>query len=184
MFQTFQFDLTYKACFVEREHVSNDTVGLHTIPEGLETGEYVCSGLTSLYHGANTCYICIAVSDLTAEVSADVNTDIRQFGGIYSGVNFLICEDPYSASKTIKAWDTAGKGDAITSVFMIPTSLTGTLTFKTYTTSGVTYNLALPPYTSTYSTLYTSGNITSPGTINGYTPKNNKLFCYPYNHSL
>ena len=182
VFQTFQFDLTYKACFVEREHVNNDTVGLHTIPEGLETGEYVCSGLTALYHGANTCYICIAVSDLTAEVSADVNTDIRQFGGIYSGVNFLICETPLGASKTIKAWDTAGKGDAITSVFMIPTSLTGTLTFKTYTTSGVTYNLALPPYTSTYTTLYTSGNITSPGTINGYTPKNNKLFCYPYNY--
>ena len=26
-------------CFVEREHVSDDTVGLHTIPEGLEFGD-------------------------------------------------------------------------------------------------------------------------------------------------
>ena len=182
VFQTFQFELTYKASFIEREHVNDDSVGTHTIPEGLETGEYVCSSIQSIYSGANTCYICIAVSDLTDEVSADLNTDIRQFGGIYSGVNFLVCDTPLAASKTIEAWDKVGKGDAITSVFMIPTSLTGTLTFKTYTSDGVTYNLAIPPYTSTYTTLNTTGSITSPSTINGYSPKNNKLFCYPYNY--
>lgn len=180
VWQTFQFELTFKASFVEREHVNNDAVGLHTIPEGLETGEYVCSGLTSLYSGGNTCYICLAVSDLTDEVAADVNSDIRQFGGIYSGVNYLVCDTPLAASKTIKAWDASGKGEAITAVFMIPTSLTGTLTFKTYTSNNVTYNLALPPYTSTYTTLATSASITSPSTINGYTPKNNKLFVFPY----
>lgn len=182
VFQTFQFNLTYKACFVEREHVSDDTVGSHTIPEGLETGEYVCNGVTSLYTGANTCYICIGVSDLTAEVAADVNSDIRQFGGIYSGVNYLVCETPLGASKTLEAWDAAGKGDAVASVFMIPTNLTGTLTFKTYTTEGITYNLALPPYTNTYDTLATVSSITSPSTLNGYTPKNNKLFVFPYNY--
>ena len=32
VFQTWQFDLTYKRCFVEREHVNDDTVGLHTVP--------------------------------------------------------------------------------------------------------------------------------------------------------
>ena len=182
VYQTFMFDVTFKASFVEREHVSDDTIGLHTIPEGLELGEYVCNGITSLYSGGNTCYIAIGVSDLTDEVSSDVNSDIRQFGGIYSGVNYLICETPLAASKTLKAWDKDGKGEAVVSVFMIPTSLTGTLTFKTYTTKGVTYNLALPPYTSTYITLATSSNITSPSTLNGYTPKNNKLFCYPYNY--
>lgn len=182
VFQTFQFELTYKASFIEREHVSDDTVGLHTIPEGLETGEYICYSIQSVYSGANTCYICLAVSDLTDEVAADLNTDIRQFGGIYSGVNFLVCDSPLAASKTIKAWDKVGKADAITSVFMIPTSLTGTLTFKTYTSDGVTYNLAIPPYTSTYTTLHTTGSITSPNNINGYIPKNNKLFCYPYNY--
>ena len=182
VYQTFMFDITFKASFVEREHVSDDTVGLHTIPEGLETGDYVCSSITSLYSGGNTCYICIGVSDLTAEVSAAVNTDTRQFGGIYSGVNYLICDSPLAASKTLEAWDKAGKGDAVVSVFMIPTSLTGTLTFDTYTTDGITYNLAIPPYTSTYNTLSTVSNITSPSTLNGYTPKNNKLFVYPYNY--
>lgn len=182
VYQTYMFDITFKASFVEREHVNSDVVGAHTIPEGLETGDYVCSSIQSVYSGANTCYICIAVSDLTDEVAADLNTDIRQFGGIYSGVNYLVCDTPLGASKTIKAWDKAGKGDAITAVFMIPTSLTGTLTFKSYTTSGITYSLAIPPYSSTYTTLTTTGSITSPSTLNGYTPKNNKLFCWPYNY--
>lgn len=33
--QTWQFDITFKSSFVEREHVNDDTFGLHTIPEGL-----------------------------------------------------------------------------------------------------------------------------------------------------
>lgn len=41
VFQTWQFDFIYKECFVEREHVNDDTIGKHTIPEGLETGEFI-----------------------------------------------------------------------------------------------------------------------------------------------
>lgn len=44
VFQTWQFDFIYKRSFVEREHVSNDTVGIHTVPENLELGEYICNG--------------------------------------------------------------------------------------------------------------------------------------------
>ena len=29
-----------KPSFIEREHVSDDTIGIHTVPEGLETGPY------------------------------------------------------------------------------------------------------------------------------------------------
>lgn len=41
VFQTWQFDIHYNKMFVEREHVNNDTIGAHTIPEGLETGTYI-----------------------------------------------------------------------------------------------------------------------------------------------
>lgn len=43
VFQTWQFDFEIKKSFVERETVSDDTVGKHTIPEDLETGEYICN---------------------------------------------------------------------------------------------------------------------------------------------
>ena len=39
--QTWMFDYEIKPSFVEREHVSDDAIGLHTVPEGLETGEFI-----------------------------------------------------------------------------------------------------------------------------------------------
>lgn len=187
VFQTFQFDLTYKACFVEREHVSDDTVGLHTIPEGLETGEYVCSGITPLYGGGNSTYICIAVTELPPGMS--INTYSRQYNGIYSGVSYIVFETPLAASNFIRGMDGNGKGDSITSVFLIPTALTGTVTFTEYDipipgSSGqtITTQAGVPPYSTSFVDLGTVSGITSPSTINGYTPKNNKLFCHPYNY--
>ena len=41
VFQTHQFNIVYRKTFVEREHVSNDSIGLHTIPENVELGEYI-----------------------------------------------------------------------------------------------------------------------------------------------
>ena len=49
VFQTWQFNLDYKRTFIEREHVNNDGIGVNTIDEGLEVGEYMENGLTSLY---------------------------------------------------------------------------------------------------------------------------------------
>ena len=184
VYQTFMFDITFKTSFVEREHVSDDTVGLHTIPEGLETGDYICNGIVSLYSGGNSTYICIA----TSEVPDEFGTTIwyRQYNGIYSGVTYIVFQEPLYATNFIRAMDGLGKGDAITSVFLIPTSLTGTLTFDQYTVSdgNISYLIqaAFPPYSSTYVTLATSSNITSPSTLQGYTPKNNKLFVAPYNY--
>ena len=43
IFQTWQFDFIYKQSFIEREHVNDDSVGKHTIPEDLEVGEYICN---------------------------------------------------------------------------------------------------------------------------------------------
>lgn len=37
---TFQFDLTWGDCFIERECVSDDTPGLHTLPELVDVGQY------------------------------------------------------------------------------------------------------------------------------------------------
>lgn len=43
--QTWLFDFSYGECYVEREHVTDDTVGAHTVNENLATGEYVVSSV-------------------------------------------------------------------------------------------------------------------------------------------
>ena len=42
VWSTFYGDLSIMKCFVEREHVNNDTIGLHTVPENIDTGDMVC----------------------------------------------------------------------------------------------------------------------------------------------
>lgn len=187
VYQTFMFDVEFKTSFVEREHVADDTVGLHTIPEGLETGEYIINGITSLYSGGNSTYICVASTETPITIGQNPYT--RQYGGIYSGVFYTAFNDSYNASKFIFALDRMGKGDAITAVFLVPTSLTGTITFTHYAPetppgSGVytEFDAAPIPTSTTYVTLATSSDITSPTTLNGYTPKNKKLYCHPYNY--
>ena len=46
VFQTWQFDFEIKKSFVERETVADDTVGKHTIPEGLQYGEYIQASIS------------------------------------------------------------------------------------------------------------------------------------------
>lgn len=50
VFQTWQFDLTFKQSFIEREMlaVANDIAGANLIPEGLETGEFKIDATSSL----------------------------------------------------------------------------------------------------------------------------------------
>ena len=40
VYQTWMFDASFGTCFIEREHVNDDTLGKHTIPENIEHGEY------------------------------------------------------------------------------------------------------------------------------------------------
>ena len=185
VWQTWMFDITFKNSFIEREHVNNDTIGLHTIPEGLETGDYVCNDITSLYSGGNTTYICVATSEVPTELGTNVYN--RQYNGIYSGVSYVVFETPLAASNFIRALDGLGKADAITSVFLIPVNLTGTLTFNTYDihTTGdqyITTQAAFPPYSTSFVDLGTVSSITSPTSLNGYIPKNGKVYCYPFNY--
>ena len=46
--QTWKFDIEIKPSFVEREHVYYDDFGSNTVPENLETGEFIVNKETKL----------------------------------------------------------------------------------------------------------------------------------------
>ena len=52
VFSTWYERFNINKAFIEREHVDDDTVGKHTIPEGLETGDYVTNGIENLSYGS------------------------------------------------------------------------------------------------------------------------------------
>ena len=173
-----------KACFIIREHVNDDTVGLHTIPEGLEFGDYICTARTDLYSGGNSAYVALATSYVPDALSLNVlNT---RYGGVYSGTPILVFQDWQSVSNFITAMDALAKKDAIVAIFMIPQALKGAAVFSTKTITVGQHNysmsIAIPDYTDTYTLLQAAVTVSRPTSIDGYTPVNKKLLVYPYQY--
>ena len=184
-FQTWQFDLTYKRTFVEREHTNDDTIGANTVPEGLERGEYVTNGTITeqiLAKCANLNYrIVAALSDLSpinnSIPTGFTNTPI--YGGVSSGLTYVVCETEVALNGLVGVYDSATKADAIYSVFITPKTLIPDLEISW--SAGTTDRLGFlaPSFTST---TIGSFSLARPTTINGYIPVNNKLKVYPYNY--
>lgn len=203
VWQTWQFQLTFKPVLVDREHTNNDTIGVNTIPENLELGEMVVNGNVTNF-GINATGIgdyCLIV-DVSMIENPGTNqtltyswvtgsTPPQYVNGIPSGVYHLILG--YNSSVTISArdvidiYDKAGLSDAIQNVYILPTALLGEVQFGlTLTTTGSAPaasvgGLAMPKFSQGATSIGTF-TTTRPSAVNGYTPKNNKLLCYPYNY--
>lgn len=52
-FQTWWFQINLGKCFVEREHVADDSIGRHTLDEGLELGEHLIQAKWNYYFGSD-----------------------------------------------------------------------------------------------------------------------------------
>lgn len=174
VWQTWMFDVTLKPSFVEREHVADDTIGLHTTDEGLAYGEYVCNNLRKpiQYDVDSLCYY------LGTTVNPNNGNDLDGgsiYNGIYSGVKYYRYDRADLGKEVVGLNEainkiTNGKGpEAITGIFMGPKSL------------GYGTNLdgdhSVPQTAGATNTQF---SIPKTRNINGYTPKNNKLKVFPY----
>lgn len=185
VYQTWLFDMVWKNSFIEREHVNDDTIGANTLPEQLETGEYVCNGTSTLYPDDDI-YVCISVSDTPGDLG---KTSVIFYNGVFSGTETFLFDQYQGATNFVKAMDRDGKGDAIVAIYMCPQKMfTGmTLNFQTVritTKDGTTTTtrLARTPTSSESVLMNTSSAITPPSTIDGYTPHNNKLKIAPFSY--
>lgn len=172
-----------KTCFVVREHVSDDTIGLHTYPEGLEHGEYTINESSFVTNSLrkDSCYVCISTSyvpDNTPYVDGS-----RYVGNIYSGLINLVMKSFDDASKFIKAYDEISRGDAIVNVYMLPSKFIPNNIQWLQGDLGRQSNINFAPLPNTLGCTTIDSNITFTmnTTLDSYTPKNNKLYCYPYN---
>lgn len=191
--QTYQFDLTFKPVLIDREHTNDDTVGSNTLPEGLELGEMIANGATSNFGGASDYYIVAEVAQLKNEsgtlnyewVSGQTEVNITpMMNDICRGTTPLVLEYPADLQTLRNAYDIAGLGDAIVSVYMIPRSLVTTLHYINIDVNvGTIHDLSGPygiPETKTGVFSLTSKSISRPSTLANFTPKNQKLYTYPY----
>lgn len=190
---TWQHDITFRQSFVEREHVNDDTFGLHTVPEGLEYGDYICNGVQQVTYAdpTNANSLMIAFQVTTPDVTPDNGhgTDVfpTSTANIHNGIpqGCAIFGVPYTQNAAAQIsfvtglYDAAGKGNAIVSIFLIPKACSG------WTETQGTGRLAIsglyvPNDTMTANTLL-GPEVVRNTSLDGYVPHNNKLFCAPYN---
>lgn len=186
VFQTWFAVPRFNNVFVEREHVADDTVGLHTLDEGIPTGYMVSFGGGKKFNieqpaGTNEMDI---ILETTFQIAGDgsLPANIAYLGGVLRGTNMAVFKSSARDQLAyVLGWiNNRGLGDGIVAIYMFPDFLLDTEqitkplaylngSFKDvtyYTIKDVIYNL---PAKVSFSTK-----------LMGYTPKNKKLLCYPY----
>lgn len=188
-YQTWLFQIQYKPTFVEREHVNDDTIGLHILDEGLQLGEYVCNKKHQWLHDNDNIYTnsdMVIVIGATAQKDKTANDGV-QTDGIYAGLRFYVFHNTSAGINVLNNWlqeyARNGISDAIKCMFMLPEFLTTGADREDHLYAGS--NIVNTRYinhnsgTSLDTTIDLSNN-----SVDGYIPKNNKLLTYPYSYLL
>lgn len=164
--QTYYFDFTYSRCFIERQHSATDKVGDNIIDEGLETGEYIANYVDEITDYATTeVVVCARLDNEGNEVTGD--SDILPtpvVDGVHIGSAIWRIEHNKNESKFFQ--NASNAPDSVIDFYNIPTAFAGD-------TGQISGN---PPIlTKTVEKPHNSS-----GKLHNYTPRNNKLFTYPY----
>ena len=196
---TWSGNLTKKACWVEREHVSDDTIGLHTIDEGLACNNFKVLNVTIDPFYLNDPYIVVMS---TYDLETDENMGGASiWNGNVTGAEAYIFR--YKISQTdrcvqdfenfLLATNLKSKLDSIQTIYIVPYAVFGPeptegtsvldphtatlqsgatpIVIKYYKLDGMTFNPTT--FETTVSNLYSDLS---------YTPHNNKCLCYPYHY--
>ena len=185
VFQTWFAVPRFNDVFVEREHVADDTVGLHTLDEGIPTGYPISFGEQMFTVGGskNIDALCI-VLETTFQLIGDgsISSSLSWLGGVLKGTYISVFKKTEINSFTkVMGWiNNRGLGDGIVAMYLFPEVLLE----MTEVTTGLTYTdgtvIEIPFFRITELKKYVTAAVSFSQKIEGYTPKNNKLLCYPY----
>ena len=187
--QTWMFDISILPSFVEREHAADDTIGLHTIDEMLEAGEFTVNSRTSLNYGKN-----LAVVIGVTEDPDGTNVRGNIYAGQYSGIKYYVF-DSIKASDIDTFIASFQNDGAVVTMFVAPLQLVADALGKVNYGSEAPewlypYTLEINPVTNPEADgtdiLFYDYAVQefSDGKLDGYTPKNNKTLCFPYRYLL
>lgn len=153
-----------KSCYVVREHVNDDTVGLYTQPEGLELGEYIIDSVDSMTELNN--YVMVLRVSKWLESSGGGSPLATNYGGVYCSGGAYIFSNITELVNVIEGYG-QGFNDALIDAYLIPSAIIE------QSQQSLQYPGQNAPKTITK-------YITKPSTLNGYTPVNKKLLTFPF----
>lgn len=184
--QTWLFDFEIKKSFIERMHVSDDTISRNVVEEGLhfmQRYEYYKIEPSGLFGGTSSDLSKDYSSVVLIATSEDCDQDDEVRGGemiqnTYQGLKYIafpIYQNPSACLEALNEWlkkmNESGKAGAINSISMVPATGLSMVPedgwkYKAEVIDGVIRE-------QSYEINYTNLD-------DDYVPKNNKLFCWPY----
>lgn len=177
--QTYFFDVELRQCFVEREHVSDDTIGLHTLPEKVDCSEMIPMDQFNFLFGREN----------TEELSTKWRVKLTIKPNEYmTTLDYLFNQYPMQYSENqITLPEYSGDADDVTSIqaFLTNQSISGAdiVNIEMYPEFFEHGNVQLDvaSYGIKRPTRFYMPDIQGE---TSYTPKNNKLFTFPYTYLL
>lgn len=163
--QTYQFDFEPNMCLVEREHTVSDELFEHIVPENLDTGTDVVVNGINTFSLNNKIYVLVAT-----RTRLGITPLGGEHSGIYTPLDVVFYKDYQSMYADVAIYynDNGRENDIIymySAPALRPWSYIGDST-RIYTATGdFELNSGWTPETG----------------LNGYHPRNKKLFTSPYN---
>lgn len=131
LFQTWFLDCTVGQCFVEREHVTDDSIGAHTLNEDVPTGEMITAVEERLSeYSKEYVYgveICISDTQLNGIANQPTWFDKPVLSGVFQGSKIGTTENSNDLLTFLNNVISAGYQSTIIQVFTIPKSLAPSL---------------------------------------------------------
>lgn len=181
--QTYLFRFELLPCFIERQHTRTDYVGGNTVDEGLDVGEYIDNRKFDFYEPTDLGLIALSNYNLLlnpphlegGEMETQYWTYFSMVHGVYSkpGLFFAdVVDGEIAAGVTsiLELMDEYGYIDAIMTMYMFPREL-----IDIYDADDVRAFHSVKGVKTLTKTLERNLD------IDGYVPRNNKLYQYPYN---
>ncbi len=181
LIQTHLFDMELLPSFIERQHTVSDNIGEHTVEEGLDVGELTTNGTNTIDAGRLAIMVMCTINPNVTDESLVTEALPYMYNRVFSGVKiWAVRPDRWAEwGNQLETLNEIGQIESITSMWMYPMQLVALGGEATWDSE----DLALPveKAKSMSDALLVFALPKQQTTIDGYTPKNKKLFCYPYN---
>ena len=183
--QTWMFDYSVLPSFIEREHVDDDTIGLHTVPENLESGEYVCNAVVQNAELKETGLVLATTLDISNYTNQPNDWNATKefkaaygatYNGVYSGLKYFHI-DSEGLQEVLKCLAYEGQDDGVYAIFYAPS-----IFFPLTEEVGERFNESELPSTESARTLIWTVQQKPTLYVNGYKVRNNKLLTFPYTY--
>lgn len=183
-------------CYTLREHVSDDTIGLNQTDEGLAVQDVVCED-EDLISDLNNYYIAVTSNwDISLNPHAGGSPEggegstAIQYNNVVFGHNIFLFDlsqtGVYNLGHFIWIATKQGHIEDVHDMFIVPKLLFGSNDLSTISTvyDEVTCGYKAVRYdTENFDSVKRIiKTISKQHSFEGFTPKNNKLYCYPYNY--